>query len=112
MPLAQILFTLTALGGAVLASFPLRGIPRPPLWLALGHGAIAVVSFAVLIYNAATIGIPALAQMALGVLVLAALGGATLFLGFHLQNKPLPLAIVIVHGLVAIAGVVMLWLSL
>lgn len=112
MPLAQILFTLTALGGAVLASFPLRGIPRPPLWLALGHGAIAVASFAVLIYNVLALGVPAMAQMALAVLVLAALGGATLFLGFHLQNKPLPLPIVVAHGLIAVGGVVMLWLSL
>ena len=112
MLLPQILFTLTALGGAVLASFPLRGIPRPPTWLALGHGAVAVCSFAVLIYNAATVGIPALAQIALGVFVLAALGGAALFLGFHLQNKALPVPIVIGHGLTAVVGVLLLWLGL
>jgi hypothetical protein len=111
MMLPQILFTLTALGGAVLASFPLRGIPRPPTWLALGHGAIAVCSFVVLIYNAATVGIPGLAQLALGVLVLAAAGGATMFLGFHLRNKPLPVPLVVGHGLIALIGVVMLWLS-
>ena len=50
MPLEPILFTLTALGGAVLASFPLRGIPRPPTWLALGHGAIAIVSVVALVF--------------------------------------------------------------
>ena len=100
-----------ALGGAVAASFPLRGIPRPPLWLAVGHGAVAIASFAVLIYNAATVGIPFLAQVALGILVVAALGGATLFLGFDIQKRALPVPLVIIHGLAAVVGVVLLWLS-
>jgi hypothetical protein len=109
--LPQILFTLTALGGAVLASFPLRGIPRPPTWLALGHGGIAVCSFAVLLYAAFTVGISTLAQFAMGLLVLAAIGGATLFLGFHLRGRPLPVPVVIAHGLIALIGVILLWLS-
>jgi hypothetical protein len=109
--LPQILFTLTALGGAVVASFPLiRGV-RPPLWLALGHGGVVVASFVALIYAMMTVGITSLAQAALGVLLLAALGGATLFLGFHLQNKALPKPLVIGHALIALVGVVMLWLG-
>ena len=111
MQLAAILFTLTALGGAALASFPFRNIPRPPLWLALGHGAAAVASFAALLYVAATDGLAGLALAALVVLILAALGGATLLLGFHLRGAPLPKLLVAGHGLVALVGVVLLWLS-
>ena len=39
---------------------------------------------------------------------LAALGGLTLFLGFHLRQKPLPVWMILGHGLVGIAGVVLL----
>jgi hypothetical protein len=110
MMLAASLFTLTALGGAVLASFPLRAMGRPPTWLALGHGGLAVCSFAALFY-AATSALPALAQIALAVLLLAASGGATLFLGFHIRSKPLPVLLVIGHGLLATAGVALLWIT-
>jgi hypothetical protein len=111
MLLAAILFTLTALGGAVVASFPLRGIPRPPTWLALGHGVAALASFAALGYAAATSTLPDMAQWALGIFCLAALGGATLFGAFHLRGKPLPIPLVLGHGLLAIVGVVLLWMS-
>ena len=43
-----------------------------------------------------------------GVFALAALGGLTLFLGFHLRQKPLPVWMILGHGLVGIAGVVLL----
>jgi hypothetical protein len=111
MMLAAILFSLTALGGAVLASFPLRGLGRPPTWLALGHGLVAVCSFVALFYTAAS-GLAGLAQAALAVLLLAAIGGATLFLGFHLRAKPLPLVLVVGHGLLALTGVALLWYSI
>ena len=111
MMLAAILFTLTALGGAALASFPLRGLGRPPTWLAVGHGLAAVCSFVALFYAAAS-GLPGLGQIALTMLLLAAVGGATLFLGFHLRSKPLPLVLVVGHGLLAIAGVALLWYTI
>ena len=53
-------------------------------------------------------GLPELARAALGVFVLAAMGGFTLFLGFHLRSKPLPIWMVLGHGLVALLGVVLL----
>jgi len=108
--LAACLFTLTALGGAALASFPLRGLGRPPTWLALGHGGLALCSFAALFY-AAMSGLSGLATLALVALLLAASGGATLFLGFHLRSQPLPLVLVVGHGLLAITGVALLWFS-
>ena len=109
--LPQILFTLTAIGGVVVASFPLvRGV-RPPTWLALGHGGVGVASFVALIYAMMTVGISVLAQVALCILLAAALGGAVLFLGFHLQNKALPKPLIIGHALLAAIGVIILWLG-
>jgi hypothetical protein len=108
---AAILFTLTALGGATAASFPLRKIPRPPTWLALGHGIAAIASFAALGYAALERKLTSLEQLAAGALGLAALGGLTLFLAFHLRGKPLPILIVITHGILAVAGVALLWFS-
>ena len=108
MGVALTLFAVAALGGATIAIMRLRGIPRPPTWLALAHGAIAAGGLGCLIYDVATITPGNLALGALGVLILAALGGATMFLGFHMRGKELPIALVFGHGLIAIAGFVML----
>jgi len=108
---AAIMFTLTALGGAAVASFPIRKIPRPPTWLALGHGAVAIASFAVLAYSFTTSTTTQLEQLAAAVLALAAVGGLTLFLGFHLRGKALPLLFVVGHGILAISGLALLWFS-
>jgi hypothetical protein len=109
---AALLFTLAGVGGATAASFPLRGIPRPPTWLALGHGVAALVSFGVLGYAASGKTLTSLEQLAAALLGLAAVGGLTMFLGFHLRGKPLPLLLVIGHGVLAVAGVALLWFSI
>jgi hypothetical protein len=66
----------------------------------------------VLGYEAYYPGIPQLAQIALGVFVLAALGGAVLFFGFHMKEQALPIPFVIGHGLIAVIGYVLLLVSL
>ena len=109
---AAIILALAALGGLTLAGIRVSGVPRPPTWLALGHGAIAATGLGFLAYEAATATIPLLAQISLGVLLLAALGGVTLFAGFHLRERPLPIPLVIGHGIAAIAGYVLLLVSL
>lgn len=108
---AAIVLGLAALGGLTLAGIRLSGKPRPPTWIALGHGAVAATGLALLIYAAMTDGIPLLAQAALGILVLAAVGGAAIFLLFHLKKLALPIPLVIGHGLVAVAGLVLLLVS-
>ena len=112
METAAIVLGLAAIGGATLAGIRLSGTPRPPTWLALVHGTVAAVGLILLIYQAATTGVPGLAQAAIGVFVLAALGGATLFLGFHLKEKPLPIPFVIGHGLAAVTGYVLLLVAI
>lgn len=111
MQAAAIVLALAALGGLTLAVIRLRGAPWPPLWMALGHGVVAATGVGILIYAAASQGIPALAQIALGIFILAAFGGAVLLLGFHLRSKALPIPFVVGHGLIAATGFVLLLLS-
>jgi hypothetical protein len=108
---AAIVLSLAAAGGLVVASFPLRGIDRPPTWLAVGHGVVAATGVGTLIYAAATETLPQLALIALGMFVLTALGGLTMFLGFHLRQMPLPKLLVIGHGSLAVASLVVLWVA-
>jgi hypothetical protein len=89
----------------------LSGIPRPPTWLALGHGAIAATGIVLLINAAVNPGIPAMAQVALGLIVIAALGGISIFMLYHLKALPLPIPMVIGHGTLALTGVTLLWAS-
>ena len=111
MQSAAIVLALAALGGLTLAVIRLRGAPWPPMWLAHVHGIVAATGVALLAYAAATTGIPSLARIALGIFILAGLGGATLFLAFHRVSKPLPIPIVIGHGLLAVTGYVLLLVS-
>jgi hypothetical protein len=109
---AAVVFGLAAVGGLTLAGIRLSGEPQPPTWMAVGHGVAAVLGLILLSYAAVTSGIPGLAQAALGVLVLAALGGITIFVGFHLRGEALPIPLVIGHGLVAATGLGLLVASL
>jgi hypothetical protein len=111
MQAAAIVLALAAVGGLTLAAIRLRGAPWPPMWLAHVHGLVAATGVALLAYAAATAGIPGLAKIALGIFVLAALGGASLFLAFHLAKKPLPIPFVLAHGAIAVIGYVLLLLS-
>jgi hypothetical protein len=112
MQTAAIVLGLAALGGLTLAIIRLSGKPYPPTWMALGHGAVAATGVGLLAYAAYNPGIPSLAQYALGVFFLAAVGGLTLFLGFHMRQKALPISFVIGHGLLAATGYGMLLMTL
>lgn len=111
MQWALIVLAVAAIGGLGLATIRLKGAPHPPTWMALGHGTIAAVGLGLLAYAALTTSLPTIALLALGCFILAALGGVTLFAGFHLQGKPLPIPLVIGHGLIAITGVILLLLG-
>jgi hypothetical protein len=112
MNAAAIVLSLAALGGLTMLAIRLSGSPRPPTWLALGHGAVAATGLAMLAYAAVNPGIPTIAQVALGLFVLAALGGVTIFVGFHLKQLPLPIPIVLGHGLLALVSLGLLWYSI
>jgi hypothetical protein len=112
MQLAAIFFALAAIGGVTIAGMRLAGTPRPPTWLALGHGAIAASGLVTLIYTAATQALPTIALVALGGFLLAAAGGATIFALFHLRAKPLSIPLVLGHGAIAVTAFVLLLLGI
>lgn len=104
MNIAAILFILAALGGVSMLAMRLLGHGRPPTWLAVGHGVIAASGIVTLGFACSQSTLPISATWALGVLSLAALGGVTLFVGFHLRGRPLPILFILGHGLLAAAG--------
>ena len=112
MQYAAIVLGLAALGGLTMAIIRLRGarirrsgwrsltvLWRPPAWACSHMRTSRRVS-------------RNWRSTALGVFVLAILGGAVLFLGFHLNRKPLPIPFVIGHGLLAVTGYVLLILAM
>ena len=108
---ALVLLGIAALGGLVMAVMRFRGTPRPPNWLAMLHGLLAASGLVLLINAAFTVGVPQLAQFALGLLVLAALGGAYINLQYHGKNLPLPIPVILLHAALAVAGFALLVLA-
>jgi hypothetical protein len=102
-----VLFALAALGGVYMAAVRLRGAERPPTPIALVHGAAAAAGLIALIVAVTGANAPAAARTALVVFLVAALGGFFLF-AQHVQKKALPIPVVVIHGLVAVAGFVIL----
>lgn len=111
MQAAAILFGLAAVGGVVMALIRWSGAPRPPDWLAMGHGLLAAAGLTLLIQAAVTVGLPVLAQASLGLFVLAALGGAFINLRYHAKQLPLPKAWIVVHASLAVVAYAVLLLA-
>lgn len=107
VPWTIIVLGFAALGGLTIVGMRLSGMPRPPTWLAIGHGLIAATGLGMLIY-CATVGIPLLSQIALGLFGLAAIGGIFVFVTYHLREKPLPIPLILGHGLIALSGLTLL----
>lgn len=101
LPIA--LLILAALAGGTLATlhFRNRHLPMP---LAALHGLLAASALALLAWPIVN-GVPTAdnVKTALGILVLAALGGFTL-LSFYLRGKRLPSALVLAHAALAATG--------
>jgi len=102
------LLAITALGGVVMAGLRFAGRPHPPPWLAMLHGSLAAAALTLLIYAFFTVGIPSLALWALVVFLIAAGGGTILNLQYHWKAQPLPKWLVVVHGIAAAVGFLML----
>jgi hypothetical protein len=56
--------------------------------------------------------LPSLANLAIVLFVIAALGGVVLNLNYHWKLLPLPKWLVVVHGLLAVVGFVLLLAAL
>ena len=108
---AAVLLTITALGGHGQAAVRFASDKQPPAWLAMVHGLLAAAAVTLLIYAAATVGLPGLALGALVFFVIAALGGAYLNLNYQWKQILLPKSLVVGHALVAVIGFVMLLIA-
>ncbi len=104
---ATVLFATAALGGVTLALIRFRGSPLPPAWLGMLHGFIAAAGLNLLAYGVLVEVPPPSARWALILFLLAALGGMVMYLGYRAKSKPLPKALVVLHGLVAVSGFVL-----
>lgn len=96
------LFAVAALGGLTLAALHFTGkkLPTP---LALLHGGLGAAGLVTLGAAVVKEGVAGRAPIALGLFVVAALGGFFLF-SYHLRGRRLPSPVVIIHALVAVAA--------
>ena len=103
---ALIVFVIAALGGLVLAMNILKGklAPWPLSLLHAGLGATGLILLLLVVFNGSA---DSRVTAALGILVIAALGGFYLA-SIHARKKVAPKAVVIVHAAVAAVGVVTL----
>jgi hypothetical protein len=101
---AVVLLALTAAGGLLLAGLRFSGRTHLPPPLAMLHGLLAGSGLTLVLYAGFVGGMPTLAWGGLALLVLAALGGLVLNLGYHWKSRPLPAALVVVHAGAAVAG--------
>ncbi len=105
---STVLLAIAAAGGLVMAGIRFVGDRPPPAPLAMLHGFLAAAAVTLLLYAAATVGLPKIALLALVLFLAAAAGGAILNLNYHWKQLPLPKWLVIVHAIAAVAGFVLL----
>ena len=108
LQVSVLLFLVAALGGVTMAGIRFAGKHNPPAWLAMFHGLLAAAGLTLLAYAAKAEGVPAMAQLALLLFLVAAGGGAVLSLRYKWNNLLLPAWLVIVLALAAVLGFVLL----
>jgi hypothetical protein len=109
---ALVLLAITAAGGLLMAGMRFTGADRPPSWLAMLHGLLAASGLTLLLYAGLTAGLPPMSWAGVVLLVLAALGGLYLNLGFHDQRLPLPKGVIVGHAVIAALGVALVFMGL
>ena len=108
MKTALALLTLAALGGVAMAGIRFARNVNPPHAFAMGHGLLAGAALTLLLYAYFTVGMPTLACWALLLFLAAAAGGAFMNLGYHMKGVLLPKGFVMGHGVLAVAGYLLL----
>ncbi len=99
-------FIIAAVFGLIMLRTILKNQSRPN-YAIIGHGAFALGSLGLLIFNVATHEFSLLVSISLGLFVLAAIGGFTL-LTMDLSKKPIPKAFALGHPFLAIIAIVLL----
>src|SRR4029453_9803750 len=102
LKIAALLFAIAAVGGLTLAvlHFKKKTLPIP---LALLHGLLGAAGLVSLFLALLATGFSGALALAFVIFLVVALGGFLLF-SFHLRKKPLPNALVIIHGLAAVVA--------
>src|SRR5687768_2579995 len=107
--IAIALFAVAAVLGLTMAVRHFQG-HSPPMPLALSHGAFAALGLAQLIFTGSSSGYDPLWKVALGVFIVVALGGFTLF-ALHQKKGKLSTPLLIGHALGAITAFVILLIA-
>ena len=105
---STVLLAVAAAGGLIMAGIRFAGNRQPPIALAMLHGFLAAAAVTLLLYAAATVGLPGMALAALVLFLVAAGGGVILNLNYHWKQLPLPKWLVVVHAAAAVVGFVLL----
>ena len=101
---AALLLAFAAAGGLLMALFRAFGKRNPPDWLPPLHGLAAAGGVLLLIGAAVTGGAAPWVQVAIGILLLAAIGGIMINLRYHRRGWLIPPGYVWLHLLLAISG--------
>lgn len=107
LTVAAVLFALAAVGGLTMAYMHFKQDRNPPGGLAALHGVLAATALVILIWAVVQSGASTAVGWALGLFVVAALGGFFL-VSFHVRNKRLPSPVVVIHALVAVVAFLLL----
>ena len=102
---AVLLFSIAAAFGVAMAAIHFTERRPPPWAVAVLHGLFIIAGFGVL-FGVVAENFRGHATFALGIFALAGVGGAAMVLGW--RAKPLPSALVLVHGGVALLGLAIL----
>jgi glucose uptake protein GlcU len=105
---AVVLFAIAAAGGLIMAGIRISSESNPPAWLAMLHGLLAAAGLTLLLFAAFTVGISSTGVWALVLLIIAALGGVFLNLGYQEKRNLLPKPLMYVHALIAVVGFILL----
>ena len=101
---SSVLLAVAAAGGLVMAGIRFVGDRSMPAPLAMLHGFLAAAAVTLLLYVAATVGLPKMALVALALFLAAAGGGAILNLNSHRKQLSLPKWLVVTHAGAAALG--------
>ena len=102
LTIAAIVFAIAAIGGLVLAK-NLFSDKLPPWIISLVHAALGATGLVLLIFAVFQGNTASRLTAALGILIVAALGGFFLA-SFHIRKVIAPKSIVIIHAGVAVVG--------
>jgi hypothetical protein len=105
---AIVLFGLGAVGGVILAYLHISK-KDVPFILVVGHGILVATALVLLILTVAKVG-GTMLTTALVIFLVAAIGGFIL-LSYHLRTRLLPVPLIYIHGLAAVAAFVILLAS-